>query len=127
MVQVQEGEHENQRVTTKWSCGSFLFISMFYAYILYSRNYNKYYIGHTDNIKNRLWAHNNSVRTTYTSKYRPWELAACFEAGRDRGFAMEIERKIKNLKSKEMCRRIIEGHLPEFLAQLVRVPNEIRD
>ncbi len=27
-----------------------------------------------------FWSHNNSIRETYTSKYRPWSLAACFEA-----------------------------------------------
>jgi len=126
LVQVQEEEPQQRAVFSKRS-SSFLLMLMFFVYILFSKDFDKYYIGHTDNMENRLWSHNNSERVTYTSKYRPWEVVACFEAGTERGGAMKIERKLKKLKSKEMYRRIIAGQLPDFLAQLVRVPNEIRD
>jgi len=98
---------------------------MFYVYIIHSAKFDKYYIGHTDNIENRLWSHNNSARITYTSKFRPWDLVVCFEAGESRKSAIFFEREIKKIKNKEVIRRIIEGELPESLAQLVRVPNKI--
>ena len=97
---------------------------LYYVYILYSEKFDKYYIGHTDDIENRLWSHNNSIRETYTSKYRPWHPLACFEAGNERSCGMNYEKQIKRFKSKKMIKQIIDGDLPESLAQLVRVPNK---
>jgi putative endonuclease len=94
---------------------------MFYVYILYSANYDKYYIGHTENYILRLEQHNSSDRITYTSKYRPWSIAACFEIGETRSEATNIERQLKKLKSKIMLRRIIEGKLPEFITGLKKI------
>ena len=99
-------------------------LPFYYVYILYSEKFDKYYIGHTDDIENRLWSHNNSIRETYTSKYRPWHTLACFEAGNERSCAMNYEKQIKRFKSKKMIKQIIDGNLPESLAQLVRVPNK---
>ena len=96
---------------------------MFYVYILYSVDFDKYYIGHTDNLNDRLWSHNNTERATFTSKYRPWTFAACFEIGERRADAMKVESQLKKLKSKIMLKRIIEGIYPDFIAQLV-IPNK---
>ncbi|MCB8994752.1 MAG: GIY-YIG nuclease family protein [Bacteroidales bacterium] len=35
---------------------------MFYIYILYSAKYDKYYVGHTDNVPRRLEEHNLLAR-----------------------------------------------------------------
>ena len=97
---------------------------MFYIYILYSSNSNKYYTGYTDNIERRLFEHNNSELSTFTSKYRPWEIAALFECGNDRGNAIKIEKFIKRQKSKKFLEDMINGKdLYGMLAQLVRVPH----
>ena len=96
---------------------------MFYVYILYSVKFDKYYVGHTDNLKNRLWSHNNTERNTFTSKYRPWEMVAGFEVNGNRADAAHVETQLKQMKSKIMLKRIAEGFYPEFIAQLVRVPN----
>jgi putative endonuclease len=93
---------------------------MFYVYILYSSSYDKFYVGHTENYILRLEQHNTSERVTYTSKYRPWSIAACFEAGEKRADAKSIEMQIKKLKSKKMIRRIVDGKLPDFLASQKR-------
>ena len=96
---------------------------MFYLYILYSTSSDKYYIGYTDNIKRRLFEHNNSERTTYTSKHRPWVIKKNIELGTHRGFAMKIEKAIKKLKSRIIIEKIIEEiNSVKDLAQLVRVP-----
>jgi putative endonuclease len=96
---------------------------MYYIYILYSPGFDIYYIGHTSDPLRRLEEHNTKPFTTYTSKYRPWELKAQFAVSEDRKITIAYERKIKSLKS----RRIIELLLAnngkfEILAQLVRVP-----
>jgi putative endonuclease len=94
---------------------------MFYVYILYSEAHDKFYVGHTENYKLRLEQHNTSEKFAYTSTYRPWTLAACFEAGNSRNEAIKIEKQIKKLKSKIMISRIIEGNLPDFLSDLKRI------
>ncbi|MBS3737377.1 MAG: GIY-YIG nuclease family protein [Psychroflexus sp.] len=101
---------------------------MFYIYIIYSKKHDKYYIGSTQNPWKRIDKHNTSVFNTFTSKYRPWELKAVFEAGTQRGEAEKIEKFIKKQKSKVLLQKLIK---PNFvpsakLAQLVRVPH-VRD
>lgn len=45
----------------------------YYVYLLKSINYNRYYIGQTDNIQNRLKLHNQG-RVKSTAPYKPWKL-----------------------------------------------------
>ncbi|MFB6343545.1 GIY-YIG nuclease family protein [Saccharicrinis sp. FJH62] len=51
---------------------------MYYVYILYSKSADKYYVGSTGNIEQRLYQHNNSAVNKFTSKYRPWELMGTY-------------------------------------------------
>jgi putative endonuclease len=100
-----------------------LSLAMFYLYILYSLDYDKYYVGYTDNYRNRLEEHNTSDRKTFTKKYRPWQIAAVFSCGEDRGNAMKIEKFVKRKKSRTLIKTMISGaKLNGELAQLVRVP-----
>lgn len=47
---------------------------MFYVYLIESVNFsNQTYIGHTDNVPERLETH-NSGGSHYTKQYRPWKL-----------------------------------------------------
>ena len=96
---------------------------MYYLYILYSTNSDKYYVGQTADLERRLFEHNNSEHNTYTSKHRPWILVASFAVGNDRGSALKIERKIKSFKSRKIILDLISnsGDM-QYLAQLVRVP-----
>ena len=96
---------------------------MFYLYILYSISSDKYYVGYSDNVERRLSEHNHSVRTTYTSKHRPWILKKQIEISNNRGFTIKIERALKKSKSRILIEKIIlEINNVEQLAQLVRVP-----
>ena len=102
---------------------------MYYLYILYSESHDKYYLGYTSDYQKRLKDHNTQQHfNTFTSKYRPWKLAAVFEAGTDEGDALKLEKFIKKQKSRKLLEQLInpvfvaEG----YLAQLVRVP-DIRD
>jgi len=102
-------------------------VFMYYIYILHSASCDIYYVGQTDNIDIRLQAHNSSDRNTFTSKHRPWRLAALFECGDSRSDAMRLEKFIKNQKSKALILKMISAEpLSGVLAQLVRVPH-VRD
>ncbi len=93
-----------------------------YLYILYSEKYDKFYIGETNEYKRRLKEHNNSYRSNYSSKYRPWTLVALFEI-ENRSIARGVESFIKNQKSKDFIKKIVSSDiLSGKLSQLVRVP-----
>jgi len=68
------------------------------------RKNTDFYFVYSDNPERRKVEHNTDVRNTYTSKHRPWQLVTAISVGKDRGYAMRVERYIKRLKS----RRIIE-------------------
>ena len=80
---------------------------MFYIYILYSRRSDRYYIGYSDDPEKRLDSHNTSERKTYTSKHRPWELAASFPVSELRGEVMKVEKYLKRQKSRKLIEEII--------------------
>ncbi len=87
---------------------AFFYLIMFYIYILYSENADKYYIGQTDNVERRLLEHNEFSENSFTSKYRPWVLMAKFAVGNSRGVALKIEKHIKKQKSRKYIEQIIE-------------------
>ncbi|MBL0337530.1 MAG: GIY-YIG nuclease family protein [Chitinophagaceae bacterium] len=102
---------------------------MFYIYILFSRAFDKFYIGYTRDYRQRLIQHNTQdFHHTFTSKYRPWELAAVFEAGTHEGEVMKLEKFIKKQKSRRLLEQLSDSSfIPTgYLAQLVRVPH-VRD
>ncbi|MCW3087484.1 MAG: nuclease superfamily protein [Sediminibacterium sp.] len=47
---------------------------MYKVYILYSRSYNKIYIGYTSDLEQRLLSHNELGKKGWTIRFRPWEL-----------------------------------------------------
>jgi putative endonuclease len=96
----------------------------FYIYILHSEKANKYYVGYSEDPWKRLTEHNTVEHSTYTSKFRPWQLKAVFYIGENESGAIKIERFIKKQKSRLLLENLIN---PQFqptniLAQLVRVP-----
>ena len=102
---------------------------MYFIYILHSKSADKYYVGYTTDFHQRILVHNTQLDfNTYTSKHRPWEVAAVFECGEDRSQAMKIEKFIKQQKSRRLIGCLIDpSFIPSgLLAQLVRVPH-VRD
>ena len=96
---------------------------MHYLYILYSEKSDKYYVGITERLNQRLVEHNISKRISYTSKHRPWQMAALFECAESLVEAMKIESFIKKQKNRKLIEKMVEGEmLTGILAQLVRVP-----
>ena len=70
----------------------------FFVYILYSKSANRYYIGQTNNIVDRLKRHNLG-QVGSTKSYVPWELHFSLEVP-TRKDAVKVERYLKNLKSR---------------------------
>lgn len=49
------------------------FVSIYITYILKSVEYDKTYVGITDNIDRRINQHNNGYNT-YSKRYKPWKI-----------------------------------------------------
>ena len=77
----------------------------YFIYILYSKSIDRFYIGHTVDLENRLFRHRNSGSKS-TKIARDWELVYN-ESYATRSEAIQRERHIKKQKS----RRFIESLL----------------
>ncbi len=68
---------------------------MFYVYLIQSIHCSdKKYIGHTDNLKERLSTH-NSGGSMYTKDHKPWKLVMCL-AFDDKLKATAFEKYLKS-------------------------------
>lgn len=65
------------------------------VYILYSEQFDRFYIGQTNDIADRIHRHNSGTVVSM-ALYRPWILYWSGEKP-DRKEAMALERKLKNL------------------------------
>ena len=68
---------------------------MFYIYILQSLTSHIYCSGYSDDPWRRVIEHNTKLFNTFTSKHRPWCLAAAFECSENESEAVRVERFIK--------------------------------
>ena len=73
---------------------------MFYVYILHSNVADKYYVGQTNDLNDRLRRHNEG-RENYTKSYRPWVLLGFVEK-ETRAEAVQLEKKLKNLSKERL-------------------------
>ena len=78
---------------------------MAYLYILKSLKNNRYYIGATVNLEERLKEHNNG-KSKYTSRSKPYELVFSQEYLSYKQ-AKEIEFKLKRFKSRKIIDKIV--------------------
>jgi putative endonuclease len=72
---------------------------MYYTYVLYSKEYNKIYIGFTSDLEARLHQHNHPLNRGWTSKYRPWELLY-HETQNTKKEAMIREKQLKSARGR---------------------------
>jgi putative endonuclease len=70
----------------------------FYVYILYSSKLEKYYIGSTNDIEDRLYRH-NSGQSTFTKTGIPWVLIHKEETA-TRAEAVRLEMSVKKRGAK---------------------------
>ena len=83
------------------------FVMAFYVYILYSQTIDQYYIGHTENIADRIFRHTNSGSKS-TKKANDWEVKYT-EEFISRQEAMKRELSIKNKKSRKYIEWLISS------------------
>ena len=76
------------------------------VYILYSRSYNRYYIGHTENIEKRLALHNSGAVKS-TKSYGPWTVVNTELFSTKQG-AFKREWQIKSYKSGEAFKKLLK-------------------
>lgn len=79
---------------------------MYYVYILYSPDHDRYYIGQTQDLNSRLERHQKGYVKS-TKHYLPVQLVWS-KAVESRSQAVILESKIKNWKSKGKIRALIK-------------------
>ncbi len=77
-----------------------LYYFMYFLYILYSKNHDRYYIGHCQDIMARLARHNNR-KVSSTKFYVPWEVVYT-ENFVSRALASTREREIKKQEEQKV-------------------------
>jgi putative endonuclease len=80
---------------------------MYIVYVLYSKKYDKLYIGYTADLKQRLLSHNELAKKGWTVKYRPWELIYS-EEFMDKSLAMKREKELKSHNRRDFLRTLIK-------------------
>jgi len=80
---------------------------MYTVYIIKSEKNERYYVGFTNNIGDRL-SHHNSGATTSTRSGRPWSIVYR-EQFSDKKSAWLRERQIKKYKGGEAFKKLING------------------
>ena len=80
---------------------------IYYTYIIYSKKIDKFYIGYSANIEDRLRKHNTNNKS-FTGKANDWEIVytQTFEKKTD---AIIREKQIKNWKSRKRIEDLISS------------------
>ena len=81
-------------------------MDQFYVYILFSPSLNRYYIGHTGQLDDRLFRHTNSGSKS-TKAAHDWQLVYS-ESYPSRSDAMKRESFIKKQKSRRFIETLIQ-------------------
>ena len=72
-----------------------------FVYIIFSENSNLHYIGHTNNLEDRLLRH-NSNRNKFTKGKGPWKLITSARCS-SKSDAYRLELKLKSFKNPEFA------------------------
>lgn len=88
---------------------------MFAVYILYSKSFNRYYVGYTNNLERRISEHNRK-KGKFTDAGIPWELVY-YENFKTKKEAMDRERCIKRMKSKNLVSNLRGKSAPSFYSE----------
>ena len=79
----------------------------FFVYILYSTAIDQYYVGHSEDLDDRLFRHTNSG-SKYTKKVKDWKVVHT-EKFVTRSEAYRREMEIKKKKSRTYIERLISS------------------
>ena len=83
---------------------------MFYTYIIFSSDLNKYYVGSTANIEDRLRRHNQK-HMGFTGKNSDWKIVYV-EAFETKTASLKRELEIKKWKSRILIEKLISSYKP---------------
>ncbi len=83
----------------------------YFVYILFSELIQKFYIGQTQNLCERIKRHNSGFEK-FTSKGKTWTLKY-YTSCESRAEAFKLERKIKNFKSQKRTIHFIDKEISE--------------
>ena len=78
---------------------------MYSVYIIYSKSFDKYYIGYSADIQERLRKHNRKSKG-FSSNGRPWTLVYA-ESFDDKKDAMDRETQLKKWKNRDRIESLI--------------------
>lgn len=87
-------------------------ILMYYVYILYSKRLGKFYIGYTEDLKNRIKLHNSGL-SPFTSTGHPWILAY-YEAFTEKSDAEREEKFLKTGKGRGRRKILLKSFLEKI-------------
>jgi len=93
--------------TSRSTAGRSRVVVMYIVYIIQSQKDNSYYIGHTNDLDDRMARHNQG-KSQYTKSRVPWYLVYA-ERHETRGEAMKREYEIKKKKSKNYIKWLINN------------------
>ncbi|WP_319479896.1 GIY-YIG nuclease family protein [uncultured Draconibacterium sp.] len=80
---------------------------MFTVYALYSKDFNKIYIGMTSDLEKRFFAHNNLPKG-WTAKFRPWIIVHAEEFNSKKE-ALQRVKQLKSAKGRESIWNLIDS------------------
>ena len=83
---------------------SYYLEDMFYTYVIYSISRNRYYVGSTSNLQERLLKHNTNHKG-FTGKANDWEIVHSEEFP-SKEEALAREKQIKSWKSRKMIEKL---------------------
>lgn len=83
---------------------------MYYVYAIYNRKHDKFYIGETNNLRQRLEMHNDHrFPTSYTARFDGfWELVYSEEYS-IRQEARKREKQLKSYRGRQFINKFIRG------------------
>jgi putative endonuclease len=80
---------------------------MFTVYALYSKSYDKIYVGFTHNLEERLIDHNSRARKGFTVRFRPWALVYT-EIFNNKPDALKREKELKSFQGRRFIWNQVE-------------------
>ena len=81
---------------------------MFATYVLYSKKFDKIYIGYTSDLEKRLLFHNKLATKGWTVKFRPWKIIYK-EEYETKPEAMKREKQLKSYQGRLFIRKLIDN------------------
>ena len=81
---------------------------MFTVYVLYSKDFDKIYVGFTSDLEQRILSHNELGKKGWTIKFRPWQLIYKEEYP-EKSNAMKREKQLKTATGRNFIRSIIKA------------------